>query len=58
MWNNWINASSGPIMFKNITGNKACDSCDACKFGKMHKLHFPIIETKTKHPLEILHTDL
>ena len=50
--------------FKNITGNKACDSCDACescdacKLGKMHKLHFPVTETKTKHPLEILHTDL
>ncbi|KAH9779268.1 retrovirus-related pol polyprotein from transposon RE1 [Citrus sinensis] len=24
----------------------------------MHKLHFPITETKTKNPLELLHTDL
>ncbi|KAH9668128.1 retrovirus-related pol polyprotein from transposon RE1 [Citrus sinensis] len=43
---------------KNISGNKTIDSCDACKMGKMHKLHFPITETKTKNPLEFLHTDL
>ena len=43
---------------KNISGNKTIDSCDACKMGKMHKLHFPITETKTKNPLELLHTDL
>ena len=43
---------------KNISGNKTIDSCVACKMGKMHKLHFPITETKTKNPLELLHTDL
>ena len=25
---------------------------------KMHKLHFPVTETKTKKDLELLHTDL
>ncbi|KAH9677218.1 retrovirus-related pol polyprotein from transposon RE2 [Citrus sinensis] len=44
--------------FKTIDGNKGFDSCDACKLGKMHKLHFPVTETKTKNALEILHTDL
>ncbi|KAH9664249.1 Integrase catalytic domain-containing protein [Citrus sinensis] len=43
---------------KNMSGNKTIDSCDACKMGKIHKLHFPITETKTKNPLELLHTDL
>ncbi|KAH9721431.1 retrovirus-related pol polyprotein from transposon RE1 [Citrus sinensis] len=43
---------------KTINGNRTFDSCDACKMGKMHRLHFSVTETKTKFPLEILHTDL
>ena len=53
--NHVINSCSS---LKNISGNKTIDSCDACKMGKMHKLHFPVTETKTKNPLELLHTDL
>ncbi|KAH9698856.1 retrovirus-related pol polyprotein from transposon RE1 [Citrus sinensis] len=44
--------------FKNLNGSKFLDSCDACKMGKMHRLHFPVSITKTKHVLEVLHTDL
>ena len=44
--------------FKNFNGNKFLDSCDACKIGKMHRLHFPVSTTKTKHILEVLYTDL
>ncbi|KAH9723193.1 retrovirus-related pol polyprotein from transposon RE1 [Citrus sinensis] len=44
--------------FKNLNGSNFLDSCDACKMGKMHRLHFPVSTTKTKHVLEVLHTDL
>ena len=44
--------------FEFVNKNKVNDSYDACKVGKMHKLHFPATETKTNHPLEIIHTDL
>ena len=44
--------------FKNLYRSKFLDSCDACKMGKMHRLHFPVSTTKTKHVLEVLHTDL
>ena len=44
--------------FKNLNGSKFLDSCDACKMGKFHRLHFPVSTTKTKHVLEVLHTDL
>ena len=43
---------------KTINENRTFDSCDACKMGKMHRLHFYVTNTKTKFPLEILHTDL
>ena len=26
--------------------------------GKVHRLHFPVVETKTSHILELIHTDL
>ena len=32
--------------------------CEACQMGKVHRLHFPVVETKTSHILELIHTDL
>lgn len=46
------------LSFKFVNKNKVNDSCDACKVGKMHRLHFSTAETKTNHPLEIIHTGL
>ena len=41
-------------------GNKKFDVSfyKACQYGKQHRLSFKSSETKTKHALEIIHSDL
>lgn len=32
--------------------------CDACQYGKLHQFHYPIIEIKSKVPLQLLYAYL
>ena len=42
----------------NLIKQSAQQICEACQMGKVHILHFSVIETKTSHILELIHTDL
>ncbi|KAL5759008.1 hypothetical protein ACOSP7_021619 [Xanthoceras sorbifolium] len=43
------------IPFKDQT---TLSFCDSCKCGKMHQLPFPTSQTKAKHPLELVYSDV
>ena len=50
------------IAFVNLSSNTIKQSleqiCEAFQMGKSHKPHFPITETKTTKPLELIPTNL
>ncbi|KAL5767184.1 hypothetical protein ACOSQ2_013967 [Xanthoceras sorbifolium] len=43
------------IPFKD---NATLKFCDSCKCGKMHQLPFPTSQTRAKHPLELIFSDV
>lgn len=43
----------------SILGHNNCDfTCEACVFGKHHKLPYPVSDSITSVPFELIHVDL
>ncbi|KAH9781043.1 retrovirus-related pol polyprotein from transposon RE2 [Citrus sinensis] len=44
----------------NITCNnkQKLEFCNACQLGKLYQFHFSATKIKSKHPLELIHTDI